>query len=91
MSNEIPVKEIGQLLDDVSNKLPKMISGVMDAMYSAESGRKLGQAVGSFYKELVDSGIPSEEALKMAKDYMISIKDLANSFGKKDEMHENKP
>ncbi|MGI5899097.1 MAG: hypothetical protein ACOX8S_04135 [Christensenellales bacterium] len=79
MANDIPVKEIGELLDQVSGKLPKMISGLLDTMYSAEAGQKMGQAVGSFYKELVGSGIPPEEALKMARDYMLSIKEIARS------------
>jgi hypothetical protein len=85
MPNDIPVKEIGELLDEVSGKLPKMISGLMDTMYSADAGKKMGQAVGGFYKELIDSGIPSEEALKMSKDYMLSIKELINSFEKNTE------
>lgn len=82
MSNEIPVKEIGELLDEVSGKVPKLISSVMDTMFSAEAGKKMGQAVGSLYKELVESGIPQEEALKMTKDYMLSLKDVTNSFAK---------
>jgi hypothetical protein len=82
MPNDIPVKEIGELLDEVTNKLPKMINGLMETVYSTEAGKKMGQAVGGFYKELIDSGIPTEEALKMSKDYMLSIKELMNSFGK---------
>jgi len=80
--SEVPVKEISQLLDELSSKVPKIISGLMDALYSAEAGKKIGQSVGSFYKELVNSGIPAEEALKLAKDYMFSLKDVTNSFGK---------
>ena len=80
MENTIPVKEIGEMLDEVTSKLPKFISSLMDTMYSAESGKKMGQAVGSFYKELVDSGIPKEEAAQMAKDYMLSLKDIAGNF-----------
>ena len=82
MPNDIPVKEIGELLDEVTNKLPKMINGLMETVYSTEAGKKMGQAVGGFYKELIDSGIPTEEALKMSKDYMLSIKELMKSFGK---------
>jgi len=90
MQNDIPVKEIAELLDEVSGKLPKMISGLLDTMYSADAGKKMGQAVGSFYKELIDSGIPSDEALKMSKDYMLSIKELINGIGKNTE-NINKP
>lgn len=77
MPNDIPVKEISELLDEVSGKMPKLISGFMETLYSAEAGKKIGQAVGCFYKELLDSGIPQDAALKMAKDYMISIKEIA--------------
>lgn len=80
--SDIPVKEIGELLDEVSGKIPKLLTGVMDTLYSAEAGKKIGQAVGSFYKELAESGIPADEALKMAKDYMISLKEIAGSLSK---------
>jgi len=77
---DIPVKEIGQLLDEVTGKVPKLISSLMDTIYSAEAGKKMGQSVGNLYKELIESGIPEEEALKMAKDYMLSIKDIARNI-----------
>jgi len=80
MSSDIPVKEIGELLDAVSDKAPKIITSLMDTLYSAESAKKMGQAVGKFYRELVESGIPQEDALKLARDYMLSLKDMTGSF-----------
>jgi len=77
---DIPVKEIGALLDEVSGKVPKLITGLLDTIYSAEAGQKMGKSVGNLYKELVDSGIPQEEAIKMAKDYMLSMKDMVGSM-----------
>ena len=76
----IPVKEIGELLDEVSGKVPKLINGLMDTIYSAEAGKKMGKSVGNLYKELIDSGIPKEDALKMARDYMLSLKDITSNF-----------
>ena len=78
---DIPVKEIGELLDEVTGKLPKFITGLIDTIYSAEAGTKMGKSVGNLYKELIDSGIPQEDAIKMAKDYMLSIKDITNNLG----------
>lgn len=78
---DIPVKEIGELLDAVSGKLPNLVSGLMSSLYSPEAGKNMGKAVGSFYKELLEAGIPPEEAAKMAKDYMLSIKDVASNIG----------
>ena len=66
------IKQIGEVLDTISEKIPKLIKGVMDNLYSAEAGKNIGMAIGSLYKELIDSGIPEEVALDMAKDYMFS-------------------
>jgi len=82
MSMNIPVKEISELLDEVSGKMPKLLTGVIDAYYSAESGKKMGQAAGSLYKELIDSGIPKEDALNMARDYLASLQSITGNFTK---------
>ena len=77
---DIPdVKQLGELLDEVSVKVPKLINGLLDTVYSAEAGAKMGRAVGGLYKELVASGIPSEDALAMAKDYMLSLKNIMSN------------
>jgi hypothetical protein len=82
MPNDIPVKEIGEILDEVSSKLPKLLNSLMGTLYSAEAGKNMGQAVGNLYKELIESGIPQDAALQMAKDYIITIKGLTDTVGK---------
>lgn len=77
--SDIPVKEIGELLDEVSTKVPKLIASILDTMFSPEAAKKMGQAIGSLYKELVESGIPQDVALRMARDYMMSLRDIAMS------------
>lgn len=84
MSMDIPVKEISELLDEVSGKMPKLLTGVIDTLYSAESGKKMGQAVGNLYKELIDSGIPKEDALNMARDYLTSLQSVTGNLAKND-------
>jgi tetrahydromethanopterin S-methyltransferase subunit G len=69
-------QEVGEILDAVTTKLPQMITNILKTVYSEEAGRNVGRAVGTLYKELVASGIPTDMALKMATDYMISFKDL---------------
>lgn len=83
MSDMIPVKEIGELLDEVTSKVPKLIESLIGTMYSSEAGKAMGGAVGSLYKELVESGIPKEDALQMARDYMLSMKDITGMFSEK--------
>lgn len=76
-------EHIAELLETVTEKMPKMIKGIIDSFYSADAGTNMGKAVGNLYKELVNSGIPSEEALSMAKDYMLSITKVMNKFDMK--------
>ncbi len=71
--HDIPVEEIKQLLDAVAEKVPNLVNQLKATLFSAEAGQQLGQAVGAFYKELVDSGIPAEDALTMAKSYIGSL------------------
>ncbi len=83
MSNDnIPVKDISELLDEVTTKVPKLISSLMSSLYSPEAGKNMGQAVGSLYKELIESGIPKEDALQMAKDYIQTLKGFTENMGK---------
>ncbi len=82
MNNDIPVKEIGELLEEVSTKVPRLISSLISTLYSAEAGKQMGQAVGNLYKELVESGIPHEDALQMAKDYIQTLKGITEIINK---------
>ena len=75
--NANDVKELAEMLDTVTDKLPQLINGVVSTLYSAEAGKNIGQAIGSLYKELIDSGIPEDAALDMAKSYMLSMKDIS--------------
>lgn len=75
-------KEIGEILDAVSDKVPKLISGIVSSLYSAEAGKNMGQAVGSLYKELLESGLPEDVAIEMAKNYMLSLKDVSKFVDK---------
>lgn len=75
--NANDVKELAEMLDTITDKLPQLINGVVSTLYSAKAGKNIGQAIGSLYKELIDSGIPEDAALDMAKSYMLSMKDIS--------------
>ncbi len=81
--------EVAKLLDKVAEKIPALLKGLRDAVYSAEAGEQFGKAVGAFYGELIKQGIPQDQALEMAKNYMISLRDLAKpsmKLGEKEEI-----
>lgn len=75
-SDKIPVHEISEILEVTATRIPKLINGLIGTLYSAEAGRNMGQAVGNLYTELVNAGLPKEVAVEMAKEYMLSIKQI---------------
>ncbi len=87
------VDELKAVLDVVSDKVPALLRGLRDIMYSPESAESMADAVATFYKKLVDAGIPKEDALDMARGYMINLRDLVGEgmkFGnRKHSDHDN--
>lgn len=69
-------EKIAKILDAVSDKIPALLRALRDTVYSKEAGEHFGEAVGAFYHKLVEQGIPEDQALEMAKGYMISLRDL---------------
>ena len=81
MRDDHDAKEIGEILDVVSDKIPALLRGLRDVLYSKESAENMADSVGTFYKKLVEAGIPKEDALDMARGYMINLRDMAGSKG----------
>lgn len=76
--SDIPVKEIGELLDEVSTKIPKLLEGIQKSYYSVENGSNAGKSIGAFYGELIGAGMTEEVALRLTERFMVSIKDLTD-------------
>lgn len=65
--------EVGGILDAISDRIPRLLGILRDALFSEEAGRHLGRAVGAFYKELAASGVPETKAVEMAQTYLSTI------------------
>lgn len=68
--------EMVEILDAIGDKIPKIIRGLLDSLYSKEAGTNIGQSVGAFYKELLAAGIPEATALELVKEFSFSMKNL---------------
>lgn len=75
------VEDLREVLEVVSDKVPSLLRGLRDVLYSKESAENMADAVGTFYKKLVESGIPKEDALEMARGYMINLRDMLGNKG----------
>ncbi|HHR85240.1 hypothetical protein J7K60_01695 [Candidatus Bipolaricaulota bacterium] len=75
------VQDLREVLEVVSDKVPALLRGLRDVLYSKESAENMAESVGTFYKRLVESGIPKEDALEMARGYMINLRDIMGKKG----------
>ena len=75
------VEDLREVLNVVSDKVPALLRGLRDVLYSKESAENMAESVGTFYKKLVESGIPKEDALEMARGYMINLRDIMGNKG----------
>ena len=66
-------ENVKEILDVVSEKIPKLIENLTDILYGEKSSAKFGKAVATFYKELVDSGMTKEQAYELTQQYMSSL------------------
>jgi len=63
-------EEVKEILGVVSTQIPALIRGVVGAVFSEEAGKDMGRAAGAFYKELRESGMPEDVAVKMTQNYI---------------------
>ena len=75
------IDDLREVLSVVSDKVPSLLRGLRDILYSTEAAENMAGAVATFYKKLVEAGIPHDEALAMAKGYMINLRDLIKGKG----------
>lgn len=81
MSNhEIPVKEIGEMMDMVSEKLPALIREVQNVLFSEEGATTMSKAVGTFYRNLIDAEMDKEDAMRLTQEYMSTLQTLTSQF-----------
>jgi len=63
-------EEVALILEAVSERVPRLIKGLVQSVFSEEAAASIGKAVGAYYKELKAGGIPDDVALKMTQDYV---------------------
>jgi predicted transcriptional regulator len=82
-------EEVKQILGAVSTEVPALIKSIISAVFSEEAGKNMGRAAASFYKELKESGMPDNVAVKMTEDYIgvfTSLGDLLKQTGGRGKM-----
>lgn len=81
---EDDVAELKEILGAVSEFLASLkqpIKELLDTIAQSLSGEKLGREVASFYKQLIESGIPEDMAKEMTKEYFRKRLESAPNLG----------
>jgi len=79
-------EEVKEILGAVSTQVPALIKSIIASVFSEEAGRSMGKAAAAFYKELKESGMPDNVAVKMTEDYIgvfTSLGDILKRAGDK--------
>ena len=66
-------EEIAAIFDAISDKVPTMIRGILDSLFSPEAAANMGKAVAEFRKTLLEGGIPEDEAMEMTREYLRTL------------------
>jgi hypothetical protein len=64
------VEEFKELISVFSDKVPALIKGLIQSVFSVDAAADMGKAAATYYKELKAGGIPDEVAIKMTQDYI---------------------
>ena len=63
-------EEVKEILGVVSKEIPALIKGIIGSIFSEEAGKNMGRAAAAFYKELKESGMPEDTAVRMTENYV---------------------
>ena len=77
-------EEVKAILGVVSKEVPALIKGIIGSVFSEDAGREMGKAAGAFYKELKESGMPDEIAVRMTENYISVFTSLGDIMKKLD-------
>ena len=64
---------VAEVLSVLHEHIPALVRDLLNVLISEDAGRRLGEAVGAFYKELKEAGMSPEDAVRMAREYMDSL------------------
>ena len=72
------LKEVLSTITEFLNRLNEPLEKLINTVLSALDGEKVGRDVGAFYRSLVESGVPQEEAVRLTREYFKARVDSVN-------------
>ena len=72
LNSKNDAQEVKDILEAVSATVPKLLSEITEALFSAEKSEQFGMAVAKFYKSMVDAGMDEDKAFELTQKFMDS-------------------
>jgi hypothetical protein len=66
-------KDIAELMETISDKIPDLLTKLGDVLYGTEQARKFGAAAAVFYKELKGTGMTDAQIFELTRQYMSTL------------------
>lgn len=66
------IEELKKVLEVVGEKVPPLISGLLNSVLNQQNAEEYAKQVSSFYKQLKESGMSEENAMKLTREFMES-------------------
>ncbi len=66
------IEELKKVLEIVGEKVPPLISGLLNSVLNKQDAEDYAKQVSSFYSSLKESGMSEENAMKLTRDFMAS-------------------
>jgi chromosome segregation ATPase len=67
------IEGIREMLDVVSDRIPHLMRGMHESVYSPDQLKATAEAFASFYRTLVDSGMPDHLAAEMTRQHFDNL------------------
>ena len=67
------MRELKEVMEAVSETVPGLLRSINEALFKSQDPGRMGEAVADFYRHLVESGIPPDQAYRLTREYMSSV------------------
>lgn len=66
------IEELKKVLEVVGEKVPPLVTGLLNSVLNKQNAEDYAKQVSSFYKELRESGMSEEHAMELTRRFMES-------------------
>jgi len=91
--------ELREVLDVVSERIPGLMQGIQEKIFSPESSKQMAESIAQFFRTLIDAGISREIANSLTMMHMSNLQETFHAQhtrtrprpGKADRLHPEPP